>query len=189
MALNRGRYNTTPPSYSSNSPVDLQVDTNGRLKTNLNGFYGTATFTPSASAYGAADIYDVAKEMSLYQANGELIPSGSLIKITHSLLKIDATALVASEGAYTLYAYSVTPPSAQADNAAWTLASADLPSYLGAIAIGTPVDLGAALFVRTNFTDVIMRLAGTSFFLELVQAAAITPAAVARQVTLIGEIV
>ena len=126
--------------------------------------------------------------MSATFADGAAVSSGSVIRITAATTKIDVTSVPAGQASYTLHLYSVTPPSAQADNDAWTLASADLPSYLGSIDLGTPADLGAALYIRTGALTVDLKLAGTSVFGRLVTAGAHTAAAVARQVTLIGVV-
>lgn len=154
------------------------------------GCIASASFTPAAAAYGAADVVDVAKEFGFIYADGTPVPAGSLIKLTASVLKIDQTALQSSEGAYVLYLYSETPPSAQADNAAWALASADLPSYRASLALGTPVDLGAACHIRVSGLDVPIKLGSgkTSLFGALVTTPAFTFTAVARQVTLYGEV-
>lgn len=147
----------------------------------------TANFTPAAGAYGAGDIFDVSKEFDFtYAASGLAVPDTALIRILTTIVRVDATALQASEGAYTLQCYSVTQPSAQADNDAWTLASGDLASYRGSISLGTPVDLGAALYVRTPNVDADIRLATGSVWGRLVTTPAFTPTAVARQVTLYG---
>lgn len=152
------------------------------------GFTGTATFTPSASAYGAGDIIDVAKEVPLTFSNGVAIPSGSLIRVLTTVLKIDQTGLQASEAGYIAHLYSATPPSAQADNALWTLASGDLTTYRGSIALGTPADIGNACFVKTPLIDTDIKLTGTSLFAELVTTPAFTPGAVARQVFFYGVV-
>lgn len=142
------------------------------------GIGASASFTPIAAAYSAGDVVDAAKEFT------DLGPTGALIRIIGTVLKIDATALVASEGAYTLHLYTATPPSAQADNAAWTLASADLPYYCGSVDLSTPVDLGAGLYVATGGLTKDIALIGTSLFGRLVTVAGITLPAVARQVQL-----
>lgn len=150
------------------------------------GITAAASFTPAAAAYSAADVMDVAKEFAFTYADGTAIPAGSLIRILTAIVKIDITALQASEAAYTLQGYSATPPSAQADNAAWTLASADLPSYRGSISLGTPVDLGAALYIKTPNIDLDIKLATSSLWGELQTVAGFTATAVARQVLLYG---
>lgn len=154
------------------------------------GVTASASFTPAAAAYSALDIMSTAKEFAFTFADGTAVPSGSLIRIQTTVLRIDQTALQASEAAYTLPLYSVTPPSAQADNAAWTLASADLSSYRGKLSLGTPVDEGAASFIKTQLSDQQdFKLTGTSLFGELITVAGFTATAVARQVTLYGFVV
>jgi hypothetical protein len=150
------------------------------------GITSSASFIPAAAAYSAGDIISVAQEFAFTYADGTPIRSGALIRILTTIIKIDVTALQASEAAYSLALYSVTPPSAQADNAAWTLASADLSSYRGSISLGTPVDLGAALYVKTPNVDIDVKLTGTSLFGELLTVAGFTATAVARQVLLYG---
>lgn len=152
------------------------------------GCYATATFTPAAAAYSANDIMGASAEFAFTFADGTAIPTGSVVRILDSLLRIDVTALQASEAGYQIQTYSATQPSAQADNDAWTLASGDLASYRGSMAIGTPVDLGAALFVRTPYQDFDVRLTTSSLWARLQTLAGFTPTAVARSVTLYGVV-
>lgn len=150
------------------------------------GITATNSFTPAAAAYSANDVISTAKEFAFTFANGDAVPSGSLIRILSSVMKIDVTALQASEAAYTLQMYGVTPPSAHADNDAWTLASGDLTAYKGSISLGTPVDLGAALYVKSGLLDTDVKLTGTSLFCELQTLAGFTATAVARQISIYG---
>ena len=120
------------------------------------------------------------------------IPQGALIRIISAVVKIDQTAIISGETSYSLALYSVTPPSAQADNAAWTLASADLPSYRGSLSLGTPVDLGAACYVKTQFSDqqdFNLAAGKSSLFGELITAGGFTATAVARQILLYGVVI
>ncbi|CAB4144794.1 hypothetical protein UFOVP469_54 [uncultured Caudovirales phage] len=169
---------------AAGNAVPLAVNSTGGLVSGSAGFTASASFTPAATAYGAADVMSVAQAFAFLDAAGNAIPSASLICITAAITKIDVTAVPSGQTSYTLYCYSVTPPSAQADNAAWTLASADLPSYLGSIALGTPADLGAALYIRASAPNLYAQLAGTSLFGVLVTDGAHTAAAVARQIRL-----
>lgn len=146
-------------------------------------YTAAASFTPAAAAYGAGDIMDVAKELS-FVSGAIVVPTGSLIRVITAVVKIDITSVPSGQTSYTLQCYGVTPPSAQADNDAWTLASGDLTAYLGSINLGTPVDLGAALYVKGGYVDFDMRLAGTSIFAQLVTVGAHTATAVARQIRL-----
>lgn len=153
------------------------------------GVSASASFTPAAAAYGAGDLMSVAQALAFTFADGSAIPAASLLRILTTTLKIGVTSVPSGQTSYTLHLYNVTPPSAQADNDAWTLASGDLASYLGSIALGTPVDLGAALYVKAQDINFDMRLAGTSIYGVLVTAGAHTAAAVARQVRLHGMVI
>lgn len=154
------------------------------------GITASATFTPTATAYGAGDIMDVPKQMTFLDRNGVAVPAGSLIRILSSIMKIDVTAVPSGQTSYTGRLYSVTPPSAQADNAAWAIASADLAAYRGPINLGTPVDEGACLYIKSQYIDTDINLADglSSVWMQLVTAGAHTPAAVARQVILYGVV-
>lgn len=148
------------------------------------GLFASGSFMPTAVSYTAGNIIDTAKEFAFVYADGTPVKTGALIRILSASIKIDASALIGSEAAYTAHAYSVTPPSARANNAAWVRASGDLPSYRRALALGTPVAAGGTCFINTQYIDQDIKLAGTSLFLELVNAATFTGAAVARQVLL-----
>lgn len=154
------------------------------------GVTATASFTPAAAAYSGADVISTAKEFAFTFANGAVVPAGSLIRIVTSIIRIDQTAVISGETSYSLALYNVTPPSAQADNAAWTLASADLAAFLGTLALGTPADLGAACYVKTQFTDQQdFKLITSSLYGALITAGGFTATAVARSITLKGYVI
>jgi len=150
------------------------------------GITASASFTPAAAAYSALDIMDVAKQFAFTYADGTAIPAGSLIRILTTIMKIDVSALQASEAAYALQCFNVTPPSALTDNAAWTLASGDLTAYRGSISLGTPVDLGGALYIKSPNIDLDIKLTTSSLYAQLQTIAGFTATAVARQVLLYG---
>lgn len=155
--------------------------------TNGAGIIATASFTPTNTAYGANDIMGASAEFDfVYASSGLAIPNTAMIRILTAIVRIDATGLQASEGAYQLQGYNAAQPSAQADNAAWSLDTADLAAYRGAIGLGTPVDLGGACYVKSAGVDLDVRLLTGSLFARLQTLAAFTPTAVARQVTLYG---
>jgi hypothetical protein len=155
------------------------------------GVKASASWTPVAEAYSAADTVSTAQALAwTFSHSGVAVPAGSTIRIFTSELKIDATAVISGETSYTLHLYSRTPPSAQANNAAWTLASADLPYYLGSLNLGTVVDLGAAVYVRASHDlDFALETNVLSIYGSLVTVGAATLAAVARQVTLRGILI
>lgn len=153
------------------------------------GCVASASFTPTATPYLANDIMDVAKQFTFTYADGSTIPAGSKIRILDIILRIDQTALQGTEGAYALQPYTVTPPSAQADNAAWTLASGDLSAYCGpGINIGTPVDLGSACYVKAPNIDTDISLVSSSLWGELQTLAGFTSTVVVRQVAIIAVV-
>lgn len=164
--------------------VRFDVDASGNLSPigPLRGRSASASFTPTAAAYSAGDLMGVAAEFALDA------PAGATIRIISTGLLVAHTALVASEAGYSLYLYSVTPPSALADNAAWDLPSGDRASWLGTLALGTPVDLGSSLWVEVNNINKQVKLTGTSLFGYLATAAGITPTAAARTVTIHAEV-
>jgi hypothetical protein len=174
-------------AYGAEGSDSVAVDSEHPLPvTQTSGITASASFTPAAAPYSANDIMDVAKEFAFTYANGQPVRSGALIRILTTIIKIDVSALQASEAAYALQCFSVTPPSALADNAAWTLASGDLTAYRGSISLGTPVDLGGALYVKSPNIDLDIKLTGTSLWGQLQTLAGFTPTAVARQVLLYG---
>jgi hypothetical protein len=97
--------------------------------------------------------------------------------LTSSQLELDIAAIPVGMTSFFVALYSVTPPSALADNAAWDLPSGDRASFLGIVQLGTPVDLGSTLYVEQNIINKQIKLAGTSAFGYLVTATGYTPAA------------
>lgn len=151
------------------------------------GITATTTFTPAAAAYGAGDTMDVIRQMAwTYSNTGLAVPSGVLIRILSSEVKIDVTTVPAGQTSYSLAVYTAAPPSALADNTLWTLPSGDLSLYKGKLALGTPADLGDALYVKTGGINEDIKLGTTSLFAHLITDGAHTAAAVARTVLLHG---
>ena len=144
---------------------------------------------PAAAAYSANDIIDTAKEFVFRDHRGIVIPSGALIRILSSVIKIDQSSMLSGETSYSLPLFSVTPPSARADNAAYSPVSGDLAAYRGKLSLGTPVDEGGFCYVKTQYSDLqdfSLATGKSSLFGELVTAGGATFTAVARQVLLYG---
>lgn len=158
----------------------------------ISGISASADFTPAAASYGAGDVMDVAKEFAWTYANGLAIPSGSMIRVLTSVLKINITAVPSGQTSYGLRNSSVPQPSAQADNAVWALAAVDLASSRGLIPLGTPAlpsATSAALEIKTQYQDFDIKLVGNTHWARLVTDGAHTAAAVARQVILYGILI
>lgn len=155
---------------------------------NAVGYTASATFTRpnNTTAYAAGDVLgsDTTASSALEFANIAGV-AGQDILITSAQLQIDVSAIPSGMTSFRLYLYSVTPPSAYADNAAWDLPSGDRASYLGYVDLGAPADLGSTLYVEVNQINKHVRLSTTSLFAYLVTNSAYTPTAQAvKKITL-----
>lgn len=102
---------------------------------------------------------------------------GTRIMITSARFMINDSAVISGETSYRLYLYTVTPPSALGDNAAWDLPAGDRASFLGYIDLGTPVDLGSTLYIEANILNKEVNIPGRSIFGYLVTNGGYTPTA------------
>ena len=141
-------------------------------------FMSSATFTPAAAEYAAGDVISVAKEFK------DVCQPFTVNRILSCSLEVDHTARISGETSYRLYLYSVTPPSAPADNAAWDIPSGDRASFLGYVDLGTPEDIGSTLYVQTTDVNKDFLPASSSVFGLLVTNGTFTATAAARKVTL-----
>lgn len=133
-------------------------------------------------AYTAGDVVGATVAALEFKQIG---PAGRDVMINGSTLRIDLSGVPASMTSFTLHLYSVTPPSALADNAAWDLPAGDRSAYLGSIALGTPADVGSTLFIQATGLAKQVKLATDSLFAYLVTAGGYTPTSAATaQITL-----
>ena len=147
-------------------------------------FTASATFTPAAASHTAGDSVGVAAEFVLKDNQGGTPSPGSTINIISASMRIDGATVETT--AWRLHMFSVTPPSALADDAAFLLASGDRASYLGYIDLSQVIDLGDTLFIEMPNINKIVTLTGTSLFGYLVNGTTLTPQAVAHVVTIRG---
>jgi hypothetical protein len=140
------------------------------------GLSASATFTPAAASHVANDCNGAAGTISL----GAI--SASRIVITSATLEIDGATVEST--AWRLMLYNVTPPSAIADDGAWTYADADRSAFLGIVELGTAVDHGPNQWIEQHGLNKQVKLAGTSVFAYLVNLTTLTPQNVAHIVTL-----
>jgi hypothetical protein len=128
--------------------------------------------------YGAGDVVGGAFKL----LDVSPLPGGEVL-ITSASLRVDVTSVPAGMTTFRLHLYSVTPPSALADNAVWDLPAGDRASYQGYIDLGTPVDVGSTLWVQTDKTTTQgkwrLGTGETAFYCYLVTAAAYTPSSAA----------
>lgn len=139
-------------------------------------FSASATFTPAATSHTAGDCNGAAQEFALGA------PAGSTIRIVSANLRINNATIETT--AWRLHMFSVTPPSAVADDGAFLLASGDLASYLGYIDFAQVVDFGDTLFIETTNIQKQITLTGTSLFGYLVNGTTLTPGAVSHTVSI-----
>lgn len=140
----------------------------------------TATFAAAAAAIGAGDVMGGAQIFLGIGPHG-----GGAIMITGAVLEIETTGLQSGEGDYRLELYSVTPPSALADNAAFDIPEGDRAAHIGTIELGTPVDKGSTCKIETDGINKQVTVPpGGNLFAYLVTVAGFTATAVDRNVTL-----
>ena len=191
-----GQYQATPKVFGDGQTVLVQVDSEGNMKivgggtpgtpssgvltTQGIGYTSTASFTRqnNATPYDAGDVVGALAAALTFSGIG---PSGGgHVLITKAEFEIDVAAVPSGMAAFNLQLYSVTPPSAYADAATWDLPSGDRTSYLGSINLGTPVDLGATLYVKvTGLNEQYVIPSGGALYGYLVTTGAYTPTALA----------
>jgi hypothetical protein len=161
----------------------VAVDASGNVvgSSSTQGYTSRVSVTRPANttAYTAGDVVGAAAAAIEFPLIG---PSGGNIMITSAELEVDEAAVISGMTSFRLHLYSVTPPSALADNAVWDLPSGDRASYLGYIDLGTPVDVGSTLFVQTDAINKHLKLAGTSLFGYLVTNGGYTPSSASVRV-------
>jgi hypothetical protein len=163
------------------NPVQLatsqgtDVGATNPLAVSFPAYSASASFTPANTSHTAGDSVGVAQQFSL------AAPTGSLLRI------VSASLLVAGgtneTSTWRVYLFSVTPPSALADDAPFVLASGDRASFLGYFDFAQLVDVGDTLYIEAT-PNKVMRLTGTSVFAYLVNLTTVTTAAIARTVTI-----
>ena len=169
----------------SPTEVDVTIDPGATIAVlpttaaTSNGYGTRRTITRPANQtpYAANDVVGGAIDL------GVMGPAGSRIILTTSRFEPLLAEVPPGMTSFTLYLYSVTPPSALADNAPFVYGGAagvDQASMLGAISLGSPVlpaTSSTALLVETANIGKEVLLAGTNLFAYLVTAGAYTPAA------------
>ena len=176
-----GQYQASPQTFVDGSTIAVQVDSAGNLKTSGVGYTSSATFTRTAdtNAYTAGDVIGSATGSTAALTFANVGPTGGgEIIVTTAKLQIDIASIPSGMTGFLLYLYSVTPPSALGDNAAFDLPSGDRASFLQPVALGAPVDLGSTLVVVTaQINQQISVASGGSLFGYLVTIGGYTPAA------------
>ncbi|MGO8093236.1 hypothetical protein [Rhizobium leguminosarum] len=136
----------------------------------------TITRPPNMTAYSAGDVVGQAAGGVLALAS--IGKSAGSVLITRVELELDISVLPSGMSTFKLYLYSSAPPSALADNAAFTWAGTDRDPFLGVIDIGSPVLIGGStLYCDVTGINKQVKLASADISAYLVTAGAYTPAA------------
>lgn len=141
------------------------------------GLSTTVSFnrTSDTNAYTGNDVLGPATGSTAAINFSGLGGVGEDVLLTSTTLLIALSSVTSGMTSFTLHLYNGLPASALGDNAAFDLPSGDRVNYLGAIALGTPVDLGASLFVEANNIQKHIKLTD-NLYGYLVTAGGYTPA-------------
>ena len=147
----------------------------------MSGKSASAAFTPAAAEHVAGDVHGGAGTFALGA------PAGCVFEIQSVSMMIAGGTVETT--VWTLHLFTVTPPSAIADDGAFALPSGDRASYVGFITIPQVVDYGDTLWIEAHNLGKRVKLAsaGTGLFGYLVNVTTLTPAAVAHTVTITGK--
>lgn len=145
----------------------------------------TAVTRPAdTTLYTGGDVVGAAAAAITFTSFGA---ASQTTEIFGASIRVDLSTVPAWAASLRLHLYSVTPPSALADNAPWTLPSGDRASYLGYIDIGTPVLATSTSWVQDMSIRFPARMAGTSLFGYLVTpGGGASAASTAISITLYG---
>lgn len=164
------------------APVPISVPAGGALTVQGSGYVSVVDITRPANVtpYTAGDV--VGGVLALTNIG----PSGGVVLLNGADLRYDVAAVPAGMTSYRLHVYSITPPSALADNAVWDLPAGDRGSYRGYVDVGTPVDVGSTLFCQSDqiAKQFDLPTGQTQLFGYLITNSGFTPAAVSETLRL-----
>lgn len=128
----------------------------------------------NVTTYTANDVYGGVFELT------NVGSSGGFIFIESIDIIFNITAVPSGMGSFTMYLYGVTPPSAIADNLAFSVSSGDRSSLMNPRGITLSATLaqgGGSVVTEIRNLNQLYKLTGTSLFGYLVTGGAFTPAA------------
>lgn len=168
-------------------PKNILVNSDGSLAGSLGlAWESTATITRAANttAYTANDVYGGVFELTNIGA------SGGYVFISSIDIIFNITALPSGMGAFAVYLYSSTPPSAITDNLPYSLSSGDRTSIMTLNGFSLSASLarggGGSVVAETLNINQLFKLAtgSTSLWGYLVTLGAFTPAANSETATI-----
>jgi hypothetical protein len=164
---------------SNGNPKNILVDSNGSPIVSVPpglAWQSTATIARNANttAYTANDVYGGVFELQ------DIGASGGFVFIESLDIIFNITAVPSGMSSFTVYLYGVTPPSAIADNLAFSLSSGDRASIMNPRGITLSASLaqgGGSVVAEIRNLNQLYKLTGTSLFGYVVTTGAFTPAA------------
>ncbi len=153
---------------------------------------------PSIRAFVSSDTLNRGNNVTGYTAGdvyGDIIEFANItsaadvqVILTSVDIIFNITALPSGMGSFTLFLYNVTPPSAIADNGAFSLPSGDRASILtpAGIALGSAALAtgGGSVVLQADNLNLQFKPTSTSLFGYLVTGSAFTPTAVSETATI-----
>lgn len=147
------------------------------VKSTTNIATQTLTRPANTTAYGAGAVIGVSTSATSAIAFATIGNISSAILITDANLLMEIASVPSGMTNFRLHLYNVTPPSAYVDGATWDLPSGDWASYLGYVDLGSPVDVGSALFVQNTSVNKTLKMgASTTLYGYIVTNGGFTPA-------------
>jgi hypothetical protein len=184
---------STPVVLPAAQITTLTPPTSVGISGTLPAFTSTPTFNigtvPAGLAYVASKLVTRPANVTPYTANDvyggvfeltNIGVSGGFIFIESLDIIFNITAVPSGMSSFTLYLYGVTPPSAIADNLAFSISSGDRASIMNPRGIILPASLaqgGGSVVAEVRNLNQLYKLTGTSLFGYLVTNVAFTPAA------------
>jgi hypothetical protein len=167
----------------NNAGTPVPVSASNAVPVTSNGYIGTSTVTRAANttAYtgNGSTTCDVIGGVLTIANVG---PNAGQILITSIVIILNITAVPSGVGNLILFLYDATPPSAIADNGAFSVSSGDRANILtpNGINLGTPILAkgGGSVVVQVSNLNLQLKLASasTSLFAYLVTDLGFTPA-------------
>jgi hypothetical protein len=137
------------PGVNPASTLDVFFGASTTSRYYPTGYTVSSNFTrpKDTTAYTALDVVGNGANMSFSFSSGPG-PAADML-ITGAAIRIDRNSVPAGMSSYRLHLYQ-TAPTPIADNAAYTLASADRDKYLGYVDLPTPVVMGDTLYNQAD---------------------------------------
>ena len=172
---------------SNGNPKNILVDSGGSVSISPGLAYeSTATITRAANttAYTANDVYGTVFELA------NIGPSGGFVFLSSLDIIFNITALPSGMGAFAVYLFNATPPSAITDNLPYSLGSGDRETIITLNGISLIASLaargngGSVVAESLNINQLLKLAIGSTSLWGYLTTAAFTPAANSETATI-----